>query len=58
MPPYFCPECGKLHATRVIETTEPDPGGEYKDVCTCDGCQTLFYVVRHKDEPLEVRDDA
>lgn len=49
---YFCPSCGKL-GLHTIESTEPDPAGEYKDVCNCEGCNTLFYVIRHENEPSE-----
>ena len=46
---YYCPGCGRDESTRIIESTEPDPAGEYKDVCTCDHCATLFYVIRHNE---------
>lgn len=44
MPNLFCPDCGRM-TLRVIEATDPE-GGEYKDVCTCDVCQNIVYIVR------------
>lgn len=43
----YCPECGQ-HTLRTIETTEPDGTGEYKQVCTCDECELIVYIVRQK----------
>lgn len=47
----FCPTCGK-RTLRLIENTMPDSLGEYKEVRTCDGCNTLVNIVmRIKDSP-------
>lgn len=45
----FCTDCGE-RTLRVIENTEPDGCGEYKQVCTCDNecCQQIVYIVRNK----------
>lgn len=42
-----CPDCGE-QTLRTIENTEPDGTGEYKQVCTCDGCENIVYIVRNK----------
>ena len=41
----FCPECGQ-QVLRLIEVTEPDSSGEYKEIHTCDDCQNIVYLVR------------
>lgn len=46
----WCPTCGNGPASlrvRLIESTEPDESGEFKDVCTCDHCNNIFYIVRN-----------
>lgn len=45
MCPLGCEDRG-LSTGRVIEKTEPDVSGEYKEVCTCDRCEIIFYVFR------------
>jgi uncharacterized Zn finger protein len=42
----YCPDCGE-ESLRLIENTEPDGTGEYKEVRTCDDCGTIVYIVRH-----------
>ncbi len=44
----YCPDCGKK-TLRLIETTDPDGTGEYKEVLTCDECENIVYVVRKTD---------
>lgn len=41
----YCPECRK-RTLRIIETTEPDASGEFKEVRTCDDCDLIVYIVR------------
>lgn len=42
-----CPDCGE-QSLRTIETTEPNElDGEYKEVCTCDECENIVYIVRN-----------
>lgn len=41
----FCPDCGE-RTLRLIEETEPDCIGEYKEVRTCDHCENIIYIVR------------
>jgi hypothetical protein len=43
--PAYCPDCGK-QCCGLIESTEPDEGGEYKDVWSCRACENIFNVVR------------
>jgi len=42
---HYCPDCG-TKTVRLIESTEPDGTGEYKDILTCDSCQTIIYLIR------------
>jgi hypothetical protein len=44
----YCPDCGK-HTLRLIELTEEDSTGEFKEVRTCDNpdCDCLVYIVRN-----------
>ena len=51
MKQHFCPDCGEWVAFRLIEKTEPDLSGEYKDCCTCDNCDNMVYIVRNTDNP-------
>lgn len=44
-PILWCPDCGK-QKLRTIEATDPDGSGEYKQVCTCDQCENIVYIVR------------
>lgn len=44
----YCPDCGK-RTLRLIESTEPDGSGEFKNVATCDDCEIIVYVVRNTD---------
>lgn len=48
----YCPDCGKP-TLRLIENTEPDCGGEYKECRTCDECENMVYIVRHDGTPRE-----
>lgn len=41
-----CPDCGKQTLT-LIENTDPDVTGEYKEVRTCDDCGNIVYIVRN-----------
>jgi transcriptional regulator NrdR family protein len=43
--PLYCPDCGES-SLRLIEETEHEDGDEYKEVCTCDQCGNLVYIVR------------
>lgn len=43
-----CPDCGRLTLV-LIENTEPDGTGEYKEVRTCDQCENIVYIVRKTD---------
>lgn len=45
---YFCPSCGLLNHTHIIETI--DLGGEYKDCCSCERCDNIFYVIVHVED--------
>jgi uncharacterized protein YbaR (Trm112 family) len=45
-----CPDCGE-QTLRLIETTEPDGTGEYKEVRTCDGCENIVYIIRRENTP-------
>lgn len=42
----YCPDCGRP-ILRLIETTEPDAMGAYKEVLTCDACENIVYIVRN-----------
>ncbi len=42
----YCPDCG-TKTLRLIETTDEDTTGEYKEVRTCDTCEILVYIVRN-----------
>lgn len=44
-----CPDCGK-QTLRLIEDTEPDGVGEYKEVRTCDDCESIVYIVRRQEQ--------
>ena len=46
MSDLYCPDCG-TKTLRLIETTDEDVNGEYKEVRTCDGCEVLVYIVRN-----------
>lgn len=41
----YCPDCG-IQRLEVIETTELDPAGEYKVICTCPECDNLVYLIK------------
>jgi len=41
----YCPDCGR-QTLEIIEITDPDPSGEFKDVCTCEECGLIVYIVR------------
>ena len=45
MEPLHCPDCGR-QTLALIEKTEPDSGGEYKEVRTCAACENIVYIVR------------
>jgi uncharacterized protein YbaR (Trm112 family) len=42
-----CPDCSK-RTLWLIENTEPDALGEFKEVRTCDLCENIVYIVRKK----------
>jgi hypothetical protein len=44
---YWCPNCG-LETLRIIERTEPDDAGEFKDICTCDKCENMIHIFHLK----------
>ena len=44
-----CPDCSKM-TLRLIESTEPDGSGEYKECRTCDACDNMVYIVRQNKE--------
>lgn len=45
----FCPDCGK-YTLHLIEETEPDAGGEYKEIRNCPVCDNLVYIIRECQE--------
>lgn len=48
----FCPDCGQ-ETLRLIEATEPNGHGEYKEVLTCDRCENIVYVFRCDGLPAD-----
>ena len=46
--PDGCDAGRHITTGRLIESTDPDATGEYKDVCTCDKCGIIFYIVRER----------
>jgi len=40
-----CPDCGKP-TLRLIENTDRDSLGNYREVRTCDECENIVYIVR------------
>lgn len=46
---YYCPSCGRISKTRVIESVPSED--ETKDVCTCDYCGNIFDVFRFNSKP-------
>jgi len=47
---HYCPDCGKANEFFRIEATDPDSLGEYKDVCSCESCENIVYIVRKSDK--------
>ena len=45
MEELYCPDCGR-EILELIENTEPDSMGEYKEVRTCRNCENIVYIVR------------
>lgn len=45
----YCPDCGR-QTLRLIETTDQDGTGEYKEVRTCDHCENIVYIVRRDED--------
>lgn len=45
MPSSICPDCG-TKTLRLIERTEPDASGEFKEISCCDKCNILVHVYR------------
>lgn len=43
--PLYCPDCG-AKTLEMIERTDPDAGGEFKETRTCDSCRNMIYVFR------------
>lgn len=43
---YYCPDCGNK-SLRLIENTDANDIGEYKQVCTCDVCENMVYLYRN-----------
>lgn len=44
-----CPDCGERTLV-LIETTDPDPVGEYKEIRGCDDCENIVYIFRKEGE--------
>ncbi len=49
----YCPDCG-TQTLEVVESTKPDAGGEFKDICTCTECEVIVYIIRIPSLPKGV----